>query len=71
MLVPLIAIEGVGPEPNRLNPFFTIGQTRYSLAIFGITNVPRSHLGSVVTNLSEESDRIIDAVDWLISRGAR
>jgi hypothetical protein len=57
------------PQPDiRLNPTFMILGQPYLLATQGITNVVKGQLGPVVTSLREESERIIDAIDWLINR---
>ena len=68
-VIPMAPVDRV-PQPDiRLNPAFMILGQPYLLATQGITNVVKGQLGPVVASLREESERIIDAIDWLINRG--
>ena len=69
VVIPLAPAGEFPVQDARLNPVFTIEGASYVLVTMGITNVPRERLGAAVANLREDSESIIDAVDWMMNRG--
>ncbi|WP_342235536.1 CcdB family protein [Inquilinus sp. OTU3971] len=69
VVIPLAPATPDLPRNDRLNPIFDLEGRRYGLATLAIFNLPKEQLGPVVANLTAESDTIIAAVDWMMSRG--
>lgn len=58
-----------GDCDDRLHPIFVVEETRVVLQTLDLTNVLATDLGEVVASLRNEGDRIIAAVDWMMTRG--
>jgi len=69
VVIPMAPATRFPVHDARLNPVFSVEGMAHVLVTVGITNVPRDRLGAVVGNLGEESERVIDAVDWMMNRG--
>ena len=69
VVIPMAPTARFSVHDTRLNPTFDVEGAPHVLVTMGITNVPRERLGAVVGNLGGESERIIDAVDWMMNRG--
>lgn len=52
----------------RFNPTFRVSNIPVVLHPLEIVSVPKDKLGKLVSSLAKDSDRIIDALDELISR---
>ncbi|MBX3694058.1 MAG: CcdB family protein [Steroidobacteraceae bacterium] len=69
VVVPLVKKSHLGEVHHpRFNPMFTIGRLPVVLHPLEIVSVPADRLGKCVGTLAKESDRIIDALDELITR---
>jgi|SRR5690348_2954419 toxin CcdB len=69
VVVPLVKkahLEKIGYE--RFNPTFTIRSTSVVLHPLEIVSIPADKLGPRVGSLADEGDRIIGALDELLSR---
>lgn len=69
VVIPLVPAARFPVDDARLNPVFSVEGVPHVLFTMGITNVARERLGAVVASLANESERIIDAVDWMMNRG--
>lgn len=68
VVVPFAA--DTGPVASReLAPVFVVEGRRVQFAAHQIGNVPRSVLGEVVTNLSDDAEKLLNAIDLVLSRG--
>lgn len=65
-VVPLVPATGT-PRADRLNPIFTVGGEAVVMATQLASAVPARELGRRIGSLSDEHDRIISALDMLIS----
>lgn len=69
VVVPLVKASVVGEIANpRFNPTFKIGNTNVVLHPLEIVSVAIGDLGKPVGSLVDESDRIIGALDELLTR---
>lgn len=69
IVVPLVKASTVGPIPNpRFNPTFKIGRISVVLHPLEIVSVPVEKLGQPVGSLAEEGNRIIGALDEVLTR---
>lgn len=69
VVVPLVRESALGKVPNpRLNPTFQIEDQRVVLHPFEIVSVAIDNLGEWVASLRESGDKIISAVDELLTR---
>jgi toxin CcdB len=68
VVVPLARTDAYEPALD-LNPWVTVAGDRCRLLAHEIGNVPTSVLGELVANLDTESDRIVAALDLVLSRG--
>lgn len=68
VVLPLAPDADDEPAPD-LCPAFNVGGRTFRLLTYHIVNVPKSALGTVVANLDAESDRIVAALDLVLSRG--
>jgi toxin CcdB len=69
VVVPLVNKSSVGKVTNaRLNPTFRIKGVSVVLHPLEIVSVARGNLGERVGSLAEEGDRIISALDELLTR---
>lgn len=66
-MVPLLPRSTVGRPIVRLNPIFVIENRACVLFPQFALSVLRSDLGRVVASLASEQDRVIDAIDYLLS----
>lgn len=65
VVVPLM-LESDAPIPaNRLNPTFIINDVKYIMVTQFMATVPVSMLKNAVCDLTESSDEITNAVDFL------
>jgi toxin CcdB len=71
VVVPLVKASVVGNIASpRFNPTFRIGKTAVVLHPLETVSVAIEHLGKPVGSLASEADRIIDAMDALLTRVA-
>jgi len=69
VVVPLVRKELLGPVADPgFNPTFTIENIDVVLHPLEIVSMPVGHLGTRVGSLSDAGDRIIRAIDQLLSR---
>lgn len=69
VVVPLVRKSVLGKIANpRFNPSFRIENVAVVLHPLEIVSAPREALGERVTSLCEEGNRIIDALDELLTR---
>jgi toxin CcdB len=69
VVVPLVKTSLLGKVPSkRFNPDFRIKNVSVTLHPLEITSVPVAKLGERVGSLADEADRIIGALDELITR---
>jgi toxin CcdB len=69
VVVPLVRKSAVGAvERERFNPEFRIKGITVILHPLEISSVPVERLGKVVGSLSGEGQRIVDALDELLTR---
>jgi toxin CcdB len=69
VVVPLVRKSYLNKVSHpRFNPTFRINNIPVVLHPLEIVSVPRNKLGDLVGSLAKQSDRIIDALDELISR---
>lgn len=66
-VVPLLP-SGMAPRAlPRLTPIFTIDGQRFTMATPLAASVPRRELGEEIASLASERDRIIGAIDMLVT----
>jgi toxin CcdB len=69
VVVPLVKASVVGKIANpRFNPMFKIGNTSVVLHPLETVSVAIENLGKPVGSLAREADRIIGAIDELLTR---
>jgi len=68
VVVPLLHKAAAPPKPTSLNPIFDIEGQQVVLHPLQIVSVPFDQLGPEVGSLAAEGDRIIAALDLVISR---
>ena len=69
VVVPLVSKTSLGKVANpRFNPTFRIKGMSVVLHPLEIVSVAREHLGEQVGSLAEEGDRIVAALDELLTR---
>jgi toxin CcdB len=72
VVVPLVKLSASGaPAFAALNPTFTIRGTQVVLHPLDVVSIATGDLGPRVTTLREEGDRILAALDEMLSRAAR
>jgi toxin CcdB len=69
VVVPLVRAAALGGTPNpRFNPTFKIGRTSVVLHPLEIVSVATDQLGEPIASLASEGNRIVGALDELLSR---
>lgn len=68
VIVPLIRQEFAPFLDPAMNPRFVVDEREVVLHPLQIASVPAKYLGPVVASLEPESDRIVAALDLLLSR---
>jgi toxin CcdB len=68
VVVPLARTDAFEPALD-LNPWVIVAGDRCRLLAHEIANVPIQTLGELVANLDADSDRIVAALDLVLSRG--
>jgi toxin CcdB len=71
VVVPLVAANAFGSSDSDVGPHFVIDGRAVVLDPLQITNVPRGVLGPTVASLTGEGDRVMRALDILLSRAWR
>jgi toxin CcdB len=72
VVVPLVKLSASGTPPfAALNPTFTIRGTRVVLHPLDVASVATEVLGPKVATLRDEGDRILGALDEMLSRAWR
>jgi toxin CcdB len=71
VVVPLVAEEAFGQVDSDFGPRFIIEGQHVILDPLQITNIPRDVLGPSVSSLATDDNRIINAMDALLSRAWR
>ena len=66
--IPMVLESAVSNQDPRLNPAFDIEGRRVVLNPLHMVSVAVDRLGDRVSSLREQSDRVIAAIDLLISR---
>ena len=70
VVVPLVRVaELIAAGHPRLNPRFKIHDVTVALHPLQIVSVPKRTLGEPVESLAAESERIVAALDEMLSRG--
>lgn len=68
VVVPLV-LHSAGPDPEpRLNPVFEVEGTKVVLNPLQIVSVAVDRLGDLVGSLNTDGDRVIAAIDLVITR---
>lgn len=68
VVVPLLAAQSFRQPDNDVGPHFVVAGQEVVLDPLQVTNVPARGLGPVVASLADHEDRIIMAMDALLSR---
>lgn len=68
VVVPLLKQTAAPPRPTSLNPIFEVEGEQVVLHPLQIASVPVDQLGPKVGSLAAEGDRIIAALDLVITR---
>jgi toxin CcdB len=68
VIVPLLAAEAFRAPDSDVGPHFVVVGQEVVLDPLQISNVPRDALGPSVASLVEEDDRVVRALDILLSR---
>jgi len=68
VVVPLLKAAAAPPRPTSLNPIFEVEGRELVLHPLQIVSVPIGQLGPKVGSLAAEGDRIIAALDVMITR---
>ena len=71
VVVPLVAASAFASPDSDVGPHFVIDGRTVVLDPLQITNVPGAVLGPFVASLTGEADRVIRALDILLSRAWR
>ena len=71
VVVPLVAASAFGSPDSDVGPHFVIDGRSVVLDPLQITNFPRDLLGPSVASLTGEGDRVMRALDILLSRAWR
>jgi toxin CcdB len=71
VVVPLVAASAFGSPDSDVGPHFAIDGRSVVLDPLQITNVPGDLLGPSVASLTGEGDRVMRALDILVSRAWR
>jgi toxin CcdB len=66
IVIPLLIMSDAPPPAKGLNPIFWIGSTEMILATHLMSAVHRRMLRTKVANLSEDRDKIVAAIDFLM-----
>lgn len=67
VVVPLLPLADAPKPANRLNPVFVIEGHEHAMVTQYIATVPHSILRNVVTDLRDDADRVIGAIDFVLS----
>jgi len=68
IIMPLLIKASAPPRQTRLNPIFEVEGMEVVLHPLQIVSVPLDRLGPKVGSLADQGDRIIAALDLVISR---
>jgi len=68
LVIPLVEASSNPITEPSLNPPVVVEGRNLVLHTLQMTSIPASHLGEFVCSLEAEGDRIINAIDLLISR---
>jgi len=69
VVVPMVRKSTLGKVSNpRFNPSFKIEQVQVVLHPLEIVSVPNEQLGEFVVSLSQEGNRIMDALDEMLTQ---
>jgi toxin CcdB len=66
VVVPLLPLAEVPPPSKTLNPIFRIGSDEVVMATQLLAAVPKSAVKTSIGNLSDQHDKIVAAIDFLI-----
>ena len=67
VVVPLLPLADAPKPAKRLNPVFVIEGHDHAMVTQYIATVPRSILKTVVTDLRDDADQVIGAIDFVLS----
>jgi toxin CcdB len=68
VVIPLVLESAIAHQEPRLNPVFTIQGRRVVLNPLHMVSVALERLGDRVGSIKEDGDRVIEAIDLLITR---
>lgn len=68
VVIPLVLASAVPSADPRLNPAFDVEGTRVVLNPLHMVSMAVERLGERIASLKEDADRVIAAIDLLISR---
>ncbi|MBO1077062.1 CcdB family protein [Roseomonas marmotae] len=71
VVVPLISARSFAPPESDIGPRFIIGGEGVVLDPLQVTNVPAAVLGDPVASLEQEEERIVRALDVMMSTAWR
>ena len=71
VVVPLVTAAAFGVPDSDVGPRFVVEGQEVVLDPLQITNLPRNALGPAVASLEDNGDRIMNALDILLSRAWR
>jgi toxin CcdB len=66
VVVPLLPVEEVPTPSKMLNPIFLIGTDEVVMATQLLAAVPKAALRIRIGNLSDQHDKVVDAIDFLM-----
>ncbi|WP_235525185.1 MULTISPECIES: CcdB family protein [unclassified Sphingomonas] len=66
-VVPLLPVNALSPPVRRLNPEFRVEDATVVMYTQLAAAVPVRELGDRVASLADEQDRIVAAIDFLLS----
>jgi hypothetical protein len=70
VVVPLAFANPFPAAPDsQLNPIVIVGNVEFFVASQEIANVPLEAMGDIVANLRDQSETIINAIDWMLCQG--
>lgn len=67
LILPLVRTDIFGPTITRLNPVVMVGDQELVVSTADMASLPYKELGQLITHLGHDRDRILAAIDLLIT----